>query len=366
MPATDHDYMKLALKLALKAKGRTSPNPLVGAVIVKNNRILATGFHYRCGADHAEIDALKKIQYKASGAKLYVTLEPCCHVGRTPPCVDVLISSGIKEVIIGMKDPNPLVSGKSIVKLRRAGIKVKSGPLEEELQKINEPFIKFITTKMPFVVAKSAQTLDGKIATRTFQSQWITNQSSRNYARDLRNDFDAILVGINTVLKDDPALNASKKDKKLKKIIVDTDLRISAGAKLFQKTDPQAVFIATTKNANKSKVDAFLKKGINVIICPQRDGQVDLKWLFKELAKREITYILVEGGSKIIGSALRAHLVDKMLIFIAPKIFGDKQALGSVEGLKTKRIDEAIPLKNLSFRQIKGDILIEGYVYRNR
>ena len=360
------EYIKLALDLALRAKGKTSPNPIVGAVIVKNSRIISTGYHHRYGGDHAEIVALKKAKNQARGATLYVTLEPCGHFGKTPPCVDAIIESGIKEVIIGAIDPNPLNSGKSLMKLRRAGIKIKVGFLEKELKKVNESFIKFITRKMPFVVVKCAQTLDGKIATFSGQSQWITSQKSRDYAHQLRNDFDAILVGVNTVLKDDPYLNAAKKTKQIKKIVVDTTLRTALKANLFKGTKPENIFFATTRKASPRKISQFLAKGVNVIICPQQKEGVDLKWLLKELGRRGISNVLVEGGSKVLGSLFKAKLVDKVLVVIAPKIMGDETAISSVRGLRISDVGRAICLRDIEVKNISEDILVTGYVYGNR
>lgn len=358
-------HMKKAMELALRAKGETSPNPLVGAVIVKNNRIIAEGWHRKCGGDHAEVDALKKAGARAKGAKLYVTLEPCSHYGRTPPCVDRILASGIKEVIVGMKDPNPVNNGRSIQRLRKYGIKTKVGFLENDLKKMNEVFIKYITKKMPFVVAKTAQTLDGKIATAKGQSKWITSSSSRDHAHRLRSDFDGILVGIKTVLKDNPRLNAMRPSKRIKKIIVDSKLRIPLNARLFQGTHPEDVFVATTKDADKIKLKQLYNKGVNIMMSPSRKGQVNFKWLFKELAKQEISSILIEGGAHTIGGALQEDLIDKFLIFMAPKILGDAKGLSSVRGLTRSHVDQSIKLCDLNIQKINEDILIEAYVHRN-
>ncbi|OGX24629.1 MAG: riboflavin biosynthesis protein RibD [Omnitrophica WOR_2 bacterium RIFCSPHIGHO2_01_FULL_48_9] len=362
----DIQYIKRAMQLALKVQGETSPNPLVGALLVKNGRIIAQGYHKRCGSDHAEIVALKKAGDRARGATLYVTLEPCFHFGRTPPCVEAILESGIKKVVIGMRDPNPLTNGKSIAKLRRARVQVKVGLLEEELTKMNEAFVKYVTKRMPFVVAKCAQTLDGKIATATGQSKWITSEATRKFARQLRNDFDAILVGIRTVLKDNPRLTAAARTKRIKKIILDSSLQIPKRARLFQGTDPADCFIATTGQAELSKINFFRKKGINVIVCPQRQGHIQLKWLFKELAKKGVTSILLEGGAHTLGCALKEKLVDKMHIYVAPKIFGDQKALSAVTGLRITDLARAIQLRNLEIRKIYEDIFIQGYVYRHR
>ncbi len=352
--------MKMAYSLALKGKNTVSPNPMVGAVIVKSGKVIARGFHHHCGGPHAEIVALNNAKGNVKGAKLYVTLEPCFHFGRTPPCVDAIIASGIKEVIIGMPDPNIKTNGKSISKLKKAGIKVQVGVLQEQLMDMNEAFVKYITKKMPFVVAKTAQTLDGKIATRTGESKWITSLASREMAHTLRNEFDAIIVGINTVLKDNPGLNAPGKN--LKKIILDSSLRISLQAKLFENVLLEHCWIATTKKANKKKILSFQKAGVNVLICPAKESRVDLKWLMAELAKKEITKVLIEGGAHVIGSALKEKLVDRMLIFISPQIMGDRQAQSSIDGLKVVHLKEAIHLQSLAHRKIGQDFFIEAAI----
>ena len=362
---TDQEYMQRALHLALKAKGKTSPNPLVGALIVKGTKIIAEGWHKRCGADHAEIVALKQAGSHAKGVRLFVTLEPCFHFGRTPPCVDQIIKSGIKEVIIGMRDPNPLTDGRSIAKLKRAGIKTKVHVLEKELKQMNEVFSKYIKTNMPFVAIKCAQSLDGKIATSLGDSKWITSSKTRQSARRIRDEFDAICVGIQTVLKDNPRLNGLKKSKTLKKIILDSTLRIPPNARLFNGIQPSDCIIATTKKAPKNKMEFLKNKGIRVLTCPERQGCVDLKWLFKELAKYEITSILMEGGAHTIGCALKENLVDKIYVYLAPKFIGDQNALSSIVGLNPSRIRQAIQLKRLTIKKIDQDIFITGYVHRN-
>ncbi|MBI5415190.1 MAG: bifunctional diaminohydroxyphosphoribosylaminopyrimidine deaminase/5-amino-6-(5-phosphoribosylamino)uracil reductase RibD, partial [Candidatus Omnitrophica bacterium] len=276
---SDNYFMHLALDLAVKGKGDTSPNPMVGAVIVKGNRVIAAGWHKRCGSDHAEVIALKKAGRRARGAKLYVTLEPCSHYGRTPPCVDQIIQSGIREVVTGMVDPNPLTRGKSIAKLRRVGVKVKVGILRREAGRLNEIFIKYMRGRMPFVAAKCAQTLDGKIATAAGESKWITSLKTRDHARRVRDEFDAICVGVNTVLKDDPRLNGARKTKRLKKIVLDSSLKTPLAARLFKGVRSLDCVIAVTRKASPAKIKQFQNKGARVIICPAKDGHVDLKCL---------------------------------------------------------------------------------------
>lgn len=360
----DLDYMKMAYELAKKGMGRTSPNPMVGAVIVKGRRMVGAGWHQRRGGEHAEITALKKAGAQARGAKLYVTLEPCGHFGRTPPCVDRIIAAGISKVYVGMIDPNPLMEGKSIQRLRKAGITVEVGLLKEQLTKLNEVFVKYITSGRPFTVAKSAQTLDGKIATVTGESKWITSEKSRKFSHELRNYFDAIMVGINTVLKDDPMLNPARKSQKIKKIILDSTLRTPLNARLFQGTEKSSVLIATTAKASRRKIDLLSNKA-TVLVCPSKGGHVDLQWLWKDLGQREISSLLIEGGARVIGRALKRNLVDKLFIFIAPKIVGDQEALSSIDGLQTTDINQLVRLNNLTVYKIDQDIFIQGYVHGN-
>ena len=360
----DEKYMRLALAEAKKGLGRTSPNPMVGAVIVKNGKVLAKGYHHYYGADHAEVDAFKKAG-EVKGAKLYATLEPCNHTGLTPPCVDEVIRRGIKDVVIAMKDPNAFTNGKSIQKLKKAGIKVTVGVLESDARKLNEAFIKYMTTKLPFVVAKSAQTLDGKIASRTGHSQWMTESKTRNFTRRLRDSFDAILVGRGTALKDNPKLTGIR-NKNLKKIVLDSTLQISKSAQLFKNTLNGQCIVATTLKASKVKIKILEKMGVQVIVCPVTANGIDLKWLFKELVKNGIISILIEGGARTIGLALKQNVVDKIQIFVAPKILGDQEAVSSITGLNIVNVNYSIQLKDITIQKIYNDLLIEGYVYRNR
>lgn len=366
MDIQDRDYMRLALALALKAKGLTSPNPLVGAVVVRDKKIIGKGFHKRCGSDHAEIIALKAAGFKAKGATLYVTLEPCGHFGQTPPCVDFIIKSGIKRVVVGTEDPNPIMNGKSILKMRRAGIKVDIGCIQGELKKTNEHFFKFIQQRIPFVVVKWGQTVDGKIATSDGASKWITSVKSREQSHRVRDEFDAILVGINTVLKDNPYLNAKRKSKRIKKIIVDSRLRIPLNGNLYQKTHASDIFIATTENSSKKRRGILLKKGLNVIVCPSKNGLVDLKFLLKKLASLNISSVLIEGGSSILGNILKMKLADKAYIFIAPRIMGDQRALSAVDGLKIRDIHKLINLTNLKVSIIDEDLFVEAYIDKEK
>lgn len=360
-------YMQLAYELALKGRGTTSPNPMVGAVVVKNGRIIGRGYHARCGGDHAEIVALNEAGRRAKGATLYVTLEPCAHHGRTPPCVNRIIDSGITNVVVGMTDPNPLMNGRSIALLKKFGITVEVGCLEPALVRLNEVFIKYIKERMPFVTAKIAQTLDGKIATAKGHSKWITSEATRAYARSKRDEFDAIMVGANTAAKDNPELNGKRKDRKLTKIVVDSALRLSPKAKLFEGTDPARVILATTSRASQNKIRLFTKKGVRVLVSPSRGRyhQVDLKWLMKQLVKMEIASVLIEGGGRLIAGALKKGLVDRMMIYVAPKIIGDKDGISSVAGLNIADINRSVGLEKITINYLKPDILIQGYVHRD-
>jgi diaminohydroxyphosphoribosylaminopyrimidine deaminase/5-amino-6-(5-phosphoribosylamino)uracil reductase len=361
------EYMKLAIKLAKKGRGSTNPNPMVGSVIVKNDKILATGFHKRAGLPHAEIAALNRAGERARGAILYVNLEPCRHYGRTSPCTKTIIQAGIKEVYCAMPDPNPLNNGKGIEELRKNGVRVKVGILEEESRKLNEVFIKFITQRMPFVTVKVAQSLDGKITTRTGESKWISSKNSRLLGKRLRSEVDAIVVGVDTIIKDNPLLNrkpltANRKPHKIYyKIILDSKLRISPKARIFSKESLGKVILATTKYAPRSKVDLFSRKA-EVLICQDRNKQVDLRDLMKKLAQKEISHVLIEGGGESIASALEAKIADKILFFISPKIIGGRDAVTSVEGEGIERLSRAIRIKDAKVRRIGEDVLVEGYL----
>jgi len=344
--------MDRAYELALQGWGRTSPNPMVGAVVVKSGKVIAEGWHAFCGGPHAEIVAIAKAGKKAKGADLYVTLEPCTHFGRTPPCTDAIIKAGIKRVFVGVKDPSRRMNGRSIQLLRRAGISVQAGFLQPELTRLNEAFNKYITTGMPFVTTKTAQTLDGKIAAVTGESKWITSRQARDYARGLRFGFDAILVGINTVLKDDPLLDAAPR-KRIKKIILDVHLRTPAKARLFKGTRAEDVLIFTASGANKG-----LKA--TVITAPVKDRRIDLKWAMGYLGRNAVTNVLIEGGAHVIGHALKDGLVDKMMVYTAPVVMGE--GLQAIRGLRVEKLSQALRLRDVSVGRIGGDILLEGYL----
>lgn len=363
--AEDLKYMTRAYHLAMKGRGRTSPNPMVGAVVVKNGRVIGEGWHARCGGPHAEVMAIRQAGARVKASTLYVTLEPCFHQGRTPPCVDLIIQSDIRTVVVGVKDPNPLTGGKSLVKLRRAGITVRTGPLKDALMRLNENFGKYITQGVPFVTAKTAQTLDGKIATATGESKWITSKECRREARRIRNNFDAIMVGVNTVLADDPELAPSRRTKRWFKVILDSRLRISPRARLIRTAGRHTVcIIATTEQAAASRIERLRKTGVEVLVCPSRNGMVDMRFVMRYLAgQREVTSVLLEGGAQMIGRALQERLVDKVHVYTAPILFADREAQDAFAGLTTKRIRQAVQIKNMELRRIGPDWTFLGYLH---
>jgi diaminohydroxyphosphoribosylaminopyrimidine deaminase / 5-amino-6-(5-phosphoribosylamino)uracil reductase len=359
----DHRYfMKLASQLALKAKGLTSPNPMVGAIVVKQGRIVGRGFHERAGFAHAEVVALEDAGKKARGATLYVTLEPCRHFGRTPPCVNAIIQSGIKEVVVGMLDPNPINNGKGIAVLKQNKIKVVVGVMEDELKKLNEVFIKFITRKIPFVTVKIAESLDGKIATSSGDSKWITSDKSRAYAHRIRKDYDAIMVGVNTVLRDDPRLNAWFSKRHPKKVIIDSQLSTPANANIFS-AESQVILVTLPSAAGQETENRkILGDKARILEVKEKDGQINLGYCLKKLAGLGISNILVEGGGTLIGSLFDEGLVDKVMFFISPKIIGGKNAMGAVMGKGVSQISKAFKLKNTLIKRMGEDILVQGYI----
>lgn len=353
--------MKLAKNLALKAKGQTHPNPLVGAVVVKHGRIIGRGYHKKAGLAHAEVIALDQAGKRAQGASLYVTLEPCAHFGRTPPCVLKIIKSGIKEAVIGMLDPNPLNNGKGIEILKANKIKVSAGVLEKELQKINQVFIKYITKRLPFVTVKAAESLDGKIATRTGDSKWITSDKSRSFAHKLRDNYDAIMVGVNTVLRDNPKLDLWFSKKQPVKIIVDSRLSTPQQANIFSKGEVIIITLAT-RPGQETENRKILAEKARILEVKEKEGEINLKDMMKKLASLEITNILVEGGGTLNGALFDEKLVDKFIFFISPKIIGGKEAITSVMGRGVSQVEKAVKLKELKLKRIGEDILIEGSV----
>lgn len=364
-------YMRMALDLAEGARGRTSPNPLVGAVIVKEGQIVGRGYHQKAGTPHAEVHALREAGEQARGAAMYVTLEPCSHYGRTPPCSQAVIEAGLAEVYVAMGDPNPKVAGRGIQQLRDAGIKVEVGILEEESRRLNEIFIKYITAKKPFVLLKTAMTLDGRIAARTGHAQWVTGPEARQKAHRVRDEYDAILVGVNTILADDSELTcrlAEGEGHDPIRLILDSRGRTPPKARILRVTSPVPTIIVTTDLAPEDKIAGLKSAGAEIITLPNREGRVDLPELMAELGRREISSLMVEGGAEVGAAFLEAGLVDKVLWFIAPKIIGGKDAPGPVGGAGRGRMDEALELKDMTFGRVGKDFYVEGYpdyVHRN-
>ncbi|WP_138203613.1 bifunctional diaminohydroxyphosphoribosylaminopyrimidine deaminase/5-amino-6-(5-phosphoribosylamino)uracil reductase RibD [Haloimpatiens lingqiaonensis] len=359
------EYMKRAIELSKKGAGCTNPNPLVGAVIVKEGKIIGEGYHEFYGGPHAEVNAFKNCHEDPKGSEMYVTLEPCSHYGKTPPCANEIVKKGIKKVIIGMKDPNELVCGRGIDILKKAGIEVEVGILENEIRKVNEIFIKYITTKNPFCIMKTAMTLDGKIACKTGDSKWISNEISREYVHKLRHRVSAIMVGIGTVLADNPSLttrlnNGSGKD--AMRVIVDSHGRIPLESKVINVNSAAKTVVAVGQEVEDKKLMALAQKGVQVIKTPGKDGKVDLKYLMNKLGKMGIDSVLLEGGGTLNYSALREGIVDKLMCFIAPKIIGGTDAKTPVEGDGVEFMKECIELGKIEVKNISGDILIEALI----
>lgn len=363
----DIKYMKMALQVSLEGSGFVNPNPLVGAVIVKDGRVLSKGCHEYFGGPHAEINAIKNTNEDIEGATIYVTLEPCNHEGKTPPCTNVLIKKKFDRVVIGMKDPNKLVNGKGIKQLKEAGIKVDSGVLENEIEAVNEAYIKFITSQRPFCTLKTAMTLDGKISTYSGESKWISNEISRNCVHKLRHQYAAIMVGVNTIIKDNPMLtDRSESNKKSNpvRIVADSNGRTPIDSFVLSTTDAKTI-IAVTKNADKNFISTVEKKGAEIIVCPENNKKIDLNFLTLELGKRGIDSILLEGGSTLNFSAIQAGIVDKVYSFISPKMFGGETANTPIGGAGFKNIQDAITLNIDDVQRFDEDLMITAYIIKN-
>lgn len=363
----DEKYMRLAMQLAENAIGRTSPNPLVGAVIVKDNRVVGCGWHRKAGTPHAEVHALNQAGELAQGADVYVTLEPCAHYGKTPPCAKALVEAKVKNVYGGLLDVNPKVAGKGFKILEDAGIHVEYGFLQDELRKQNEVFFKWIEHKKPFVVLKAAMTLDGKIATATGQSKWITNETSRAYGYKLRDIYDGIMVGINTVIEDNPMLTARVDGGKNPiRIVVDSSLKIDINANVVQDKSAKTI-VATTDKADKDKILKLQAQDVDVIVVDKDENdKVDIEKLLNILGQQNICSILVEGGATLSGSFVAKKLVDKVYFFIAPKIVGGKEAKTPVAGTGILNLQEALALKDIQIEKLEEDILIIGRVDKDK
>jgi diaminohydroxyphosphoribosylaminopyrimidine deaminase / 5-amino-6-(5-phosphoribosylamino)uracil reductase len=358
--SADQEYMERALALAAQGRGRTSPNPMVGCVAVRDGAVLGEGFHAYAGGPHAEVNALSEAG-DLSDATVYLTLEPCAHHGKTPPCVDLLLEKKPQRLVVAMEDPNPLVSGRSIRMLREQGIEVDVGLLEDRARQLNEVFVKYITTGLPFVIAKCGMSLDGKIATRTGDSKWVTGEAARLRVHELRNEVDAILVGSRTVMLDDPSLTTRLPEalgSDPVRVILDAQEYLDKGRKIFEMESDAPTWIAATEERDYPGAD-------DVIRVPQGPGGVDMAALMKELGKREIASVLIEGGGTTHASAFEAGVVDKVMFFVAPKIIGGREAISAVEGIGADRMSEAVKLENMEAEAVGEDLLIQAYVAKD-
>ncbi len=360
------DYMEHALSLAKLALGQVSPNPAVGAVVVKDDVIVGQGHTQLPGSSHAEVVALQQAGEQARGDVMYVTLEPCCHYGRTPPCTQAIIAAGITEVHLAMLDSNPLVSGRGKDELERKGIKVYMGEHEEKAKEVNEAYTKFITTGMPFVTAKFAASLDGKIATRSGDSKWISSDEARKYVHNLRYAADAIMAGVNTVLVDDPQLTCrcggkgGTARKQPLRVIVDGKGRTPLTARVF--SEPGKTLLALGRSVTPEEARAFAQVGAEVLELPSEEGLVDLERLLRALGEREITSVLVEGGGTLLGSLFDYGLVDKVIAFIAPIIVGGKEAKTAVGGKGVDKVVDSVRLQRVRIEKFDQDLMVSGYV----
>ncbi len=361
----DCAYLEMAYSLAEKAKGWASPNPLVGAVCVKGGRILGCGYHERTGLPHAEIVALEQAGMNARGSTLYVTLEPCVHWGRTPPCVDAILSAKPRRVVVSSLDPNPIVCGRGIRKLRRAGVEVSSGLLADRNARLNEAYIKYITQGLPFLTIKAAVSLDARVASRSLDSRWISSPEAREYAHLLRGEHDAVMVGINTILRDDPLLTIRHprwRGKRWHRFILDARLRFPAQARILSTLEEGSVTIFTSPRAPRDKEAALKKKGLKVVRMPAgSSGHVSLSAVLAWLGQHEISSVLVEGGSQLITSLIERKMADKLILILAPRLIGGEKAPAFLEGKGVRRVADAFQIRKVSTFSIGPDIVLEGY-----
>ena len=357
----DIKYMKTAIAEAQKGYGAVNPNPLVGAVVVKNDKIIGIGYHERYGGSHAEVNAIAQCGSSAEGATMYVTLEPCCHHGKTPPCTDAILQSGINHVVVGTVDPNPLISGKGISALQDKGIKVTLGILEKECTELNEVFFHYVKTRMPFVVMKYAMTMDGKIATYSKKSQWITGEQSRHKVHLDRARYSAIMIGVGTVVCDNPMLTSrvDNNSKQPIRIVCDNDLIMPLDSRIVKTAHDIQTIIATTCK-DKTKHEKY--SPCEIIVVAEKDGMVDLNELMRILGERKIDSVLLEGGATLNWSALQSGIVNKVQAYIAPKLIGGKEALSPIAGIGIESLNDAIMLTDTKIITIGEDILIESKV----
>ena len=361
----DQHFMQMALDLAIKGEGYTSPNPMVGAVVVKDGRVVGEGFHEGVGGPHAEVNALDAAGKLAAGATLYITLEPCNHTGRTPPCTEKILAAGISRVVFALPDPNEKVVGGGSEYLKRHGLQVASGICEMQARKQNEAFIKYVSTGRPFVIAKCAATLDGRIATRTGDSKWVTGEAARRFVHRLRHAVDAIMVGSKTVQIDDPSLTTRLDDRQGRdplRIILDSHLSIAPDARVLQQASAADTFLVTGRGVAPTKKAVFEQAGARVIETPLKNNGIDLAVLMDQLGAMEIVSLLIEGGSRVLASAFQEGIVDKVNFFYAPKVLGGDDGIPICSGAGAELMSESVPIKDIAVQRFDDDVLIEGYV----
>ena len=361
----DPTHMKLALRLAARGAGWVSPNPMVGAVVVKEGRVVGRGYHRRAGAPHAEVEALRSAGEAARGADLYVTLEPCNHQGKTPPCTQAILAAGVRRVIIAARDPNPQVTGGGAEFLASQGVDITMGVLETEARRLNEAWLHYINTGRPWVMAKAACSLDGKIATVGGESQWLTGEAARAVGHRLRHRVDAIVVGVGTVLADDPQLTTRRPrgpGKDPIRVVLDSRLRLPLTSRLLHLDSAAPTWVATTSQAPPETIRSLEAKGAQVLVLPAEAGRVSLSALLKELGTRQVQSLLVEGGAETLGTFFDQRLVNQFYFFYAPKILGGQQAPGMVGGQGIIHLGQAHIARDLSIRRIGGDLLVSGYL----
>ncbi len=360
-PDIDEKYMALALELAEKGRGNVEPNPMVGAVLVKDGEIIGKGYHQAFGGAHAEIHAIHEGGMGCKGATLYVSIEPCAHYGKTAPCADAIIKAEIAKVVIPVIDPNPITSGKGIQKLKESGIEVRLGVMELQAKRLNAPFFKLMQKGSPYVIVKWAMSLDGKIATCSGDSRWITSDESRAYVHKIRGQVDGILVGINTAVRDDPLLTCRLEGgRNPRRIIVDSNATLPLDSRLLNTIGESEIMVAVNSNADQGRIEKLKHLGCKIIQTQGTDGSVDLKELFRLLGEMKLTNILVEGGGNIITSMIEGHFADKIIVFIAPVIIGGESAMSPVRGKGADTMCNAVKMNDINIKRFLNDIAIEG------
>lgn len=364
MFAVNQTFMAQALSLAARGRGRTSPNPMVGALLTRQRTIIGEGYHAYAGGDHAEVVALKAAGGAARGAVCYVTLEPCAHYGKTPPCAEALVKAEVTRVVVATYDPNPLVAGEGVRRLRQAGISVDVGLLQEEAARLNEAYFTYMRTRKPFVLLKAALSLDGKLATRTGDSQWITGEVARRRVHEMRNVVDAVAVGIGTVLRDDTMLTTRLEGQEGRdplRVVVDSRARLPLTSRLL-KSGSRPPLVAVGPRVSAARLRRLKEAGADVTVLPQGDGGLSLRDLLRELGRREITSVMIEGGGRLATSALEGGIVDKLVLMLAPVLIGGEKAPMLLQGDGVEKVVEALPITQLTVERAGQDVVLEGYL----